>query len=47
VLELVRGDRPVALVSVNADAMLRTLSRRLWPELAIDRDSALAEPVGS
>jgi NADPH-dependent 2,4-dienoyl-CoA reductase/sulfur reductase-like enzyme len=47
VLELVRGDRPVALVSVNADAMLRTLAGRLWPEHATDRDSALAEPVES
>jgi len=48
VVALARGKTTVALVSVNADRVLRALSRQLWPDYAIDRDPAgVAQPVAS
>lgn len=48
VLALRRGRTTVALVSVNADRVLRALSRDLWPAYAVDRDAGpVAEPVAS
>jgi len=47
VVALARGNRSVALVSVNADQVLHALARQLWPNYAIDRDSVTVVPVAS
>jgi NADPH-dependent 2,4-dienoyl-CoA reductase/sulfur reductase-like enzyme len=46
VLALARGTTTVAVVSVNADRVLRALAGELWPDFAVDRDrSGTVEPV--
>ena len=40
VVALTRGGTSVALVSVNADRVLRALTPELWPDCAVDQDPA-------
>jgi NADPH-dependent 2,4-dienoyl-CoA reductase/sulfur reductase-like enzyme len=47
VVALARGTTSVALVSVNADRVLRALAGRLWPGHGVDRATRAVEPVAS